>query len=262
MSLAGRIFTVALTLTLALVPASAGAGAARAPVALTATPARVLLKGSGRAAVRVTNSGTKRVAVDVSQAGFALDLRGRPRIVRGGGSDSASGWLRLRPSHFTLEPRSSVSLVVTAKLPRRAEPGDYDGLALLRTRPLVDGPVAVRLRLGVVVVVRAPGEVVRRLQLDALRVARRRRRRVLELLVVNRGNVTESLTGARAVLSRVRTGRHLATLIACSRALRPGTRGIVEFWFRGHARGAVMARIAIPAAPGRRAVERSYRLRL
>ena len=133
--LAGLVVPVAL----ALVPASAGAGAGPPPVALTATPARVVLAGSARTTVRVRNSGTKRVAVDVSRAGFALDLRGRPRIVWSGGARSAAGWLTLRPTHFTIGPRSSASLVVTSKLPHGAEPGDHDALALLATRPVASG---------------------------------------------------------------------------------------------------------------------------
>ena len=79
---------------LALASVPADAGAARKPVALMAAPARVVLAGTTRAAVRVTNSGTRRVAVDVSRAGFALTLRGRPRIVRRG-ARSAASWLKL-----------------------------------------------------------------------------------------------------------------------------------------------------------------------
>ena len=189
---------------LALVPASAGAGAGPPPVALTATPARVVLTGSARTTVRVRNSGTKRVAVDASRAGFALDLRGRPRIVWSGGARSAAGWLTLRPAHFTIGPRSSASLVVASKLPHGAEPGDHDALALLATRPVASGRVGVRLRLGLVVVVRAPGRIVRRLELHALQVTRHGHATVLELTVANLGNVTESLRAVRAVLSKAK----------------------------------------------------------
>ena len=110
--------SLVVSLVLALVPASAGASAGPSPVALTATPARVMLAGSGRTTLHVRNSGTRRVAVDVSRAGFRLDLRGRPRIVWNGGARSAAAWLTLQPTHFTIGPRSTASLVVTAKLPR------------------------------------------------------------------------------------------------------------------------------------------------
>jgi hypothetical protein len=254
--------SLVVLVALPLVPASAGAGAGRAPVALTATPARVLLTGSGGTSVRVTNSGTKRVAVDISRAGFALDLRGRPRIVASPSGRSAAGWLTLRPMHFTIEPRSTESLVVTAKLPRGAEPGDHDALALLRTRPVANGRVAVRLRLGVVVVVRAPGAIVRRLELRRLRISRRARATLIQITVANPGNVTESLRGARAVLSRTKNGPVLAAALAPSRDLRPRTQGIVSFQYRRTLRGPMTARVVIPADGGRGRLERTYWIRL
>jgi hypothetical protein len=246
----------------ALVPASAGTSATRPPVALTAAPAHLVLSGGTRIAVQVTNSGTKRVVVDVARAGFALDLRGRPRIVRGRSARSAAPWLMLRPGRLDLAPRSSASLMVSARLPRRPEPGDHDALVLLSTRPLSNARLAVRVRLGLVVVVRAPGKVVRRLELRGLRVTRRGRARALDLVVVNRGNVTESLERARAVLSRARTGRRVATLVAGSRDVRPRTRGIVEFRLRGNVRGVMTARVVVPAQPGRNVLRRTYRIRL
>jgi hypothetical protein len=252
----------ALSVALALVPASSGAGAARPPVALVAAPARLVLEGSTHASVRVTNSGTKPVVIVVSRAGFALDLRGRPLIAGSGGARSAARWLTFRPARFALGPRASVSLVVTSKLPPRAEPGDHDALVLLSTQPLRKARVAVCLRMGVVVLVRAPGEVVRRLELRGLRVARRGRGRALELVVANRGNVTESLARARAVVSRTRSGRRVATLVARSRELRPRTSGILEFRFRGRPRGRMTARIVVPAEPGRSRLQRTYRIRL
>ena len=99
-SAAARIGLVALM----LVPASAGASTARPPVALTASPAHVALAGSGRTTVRVRNAGTSQVVVDVTRAGFALDLRGRPRIVgRDAVARSAADWLSFRPRSVVLE---------------------------------------------------------------------------------------------------------------------------------------------------------------
>lgn len=254
---AGVFSIVALALALAPTDASA----ARKPVALTAAPARVVLAATTHAAVRVTNSGTKRVVVDVSRAGFALTLRGRPRIVRRG-ARSATAWLKLQPSRLALPARTSASLLVSARVPRNAEPGDHDALVLLTTRPSGGGRVAVRVRLGIVVLVRAPGIVVRRLELRRLRVAGRGGRRLLELRVANRGNVTETLARVHATILRARTGRRLATLGAPRREVRPHSQGILEFRLRPRMRGAVSARVVVPTAPGRRAIRRSYWLRL
>ena len=161
-----------------------------------------------------------------------------------------------------LPARTTASLLVSARVPPKAEPGDHETLVLLTTRPLAAARVAVRVPLGVIVVVRAPGKVVRRLDLRKARVARHGSRRSLELRVANRGNVTEELAGVHVTVSRARTGRRLATLVAAQRDVRPHTQGILEFRLRQRLRGAVSARVLIPASPGRTAIRRTYNLRL
>ncbi len=246
-----------------LVPASAGTSGARPPVALTASPAHVALVGTARATVRVTNSGASRAVVDVSRAGFALDVRGRPKIVRRGGDPrSAAHWLILRPRSLELKPGGSASLTIASKLPSRAEPGDHDALVLLTTRPRANDGVAVRMRMGIVVVVRAPGTVVRRLELRGLNVVRKGRLRVLELVVANRGNVTESFARGRATVSLHRGGRRIARLAAGARELRPQTSGILQFRYRGAQRGWVTARVDVSPETSGRVLLRTFRIRL
>lgn len=253
-----------LALALALVPASAGtsATAPARPLALTAAPARLAFRGDGEATVRIRNAGTKRVVVEAALAGFALDLRGRPHVVVRVRARSAAPWLTLRPTRFMLAPHSVAHLRVAARLPTHVEPGDHDALVLLSTWTVARARVAVRLRLGVVVLVRAPGTVVRRVRLGPLRVARRHGTRALELLVANAGNVTERLLHVHAVLSGTATRRHVATFAAPARELRPRTRGLFEFRLRTRVRGPVTARVVVPAARGRPAIRRAYHLRL
>ena len=239
-----------------------GTSAARPPVGLVATPSHVVLEGNEHAAVRVTNSGARPVVVEVSRAGFALNQRGRPVVAPSSGARSAARWLTFRPAHFSVAPHAAVSLVVGSRLPRRAEPGDHDALVLLLTRPLVSARVAVRLRMGVVVVVRAPGKIVRRLELRALHARRRGRGRALDLVVANRGNVTESLGRTRAVVSLERSGLRVATLVARSRDVLPRTSGIVEFPIRRSPHGWMRARIVVPAQSGRKVLQRTFRIRL
>src|SRR5262249_50286501 len=144
-----------------------------------------------------TNFGLHRVVVDVTRAGFALDVRGRPRIVLRGDRRAAVKWLTLRPRTLALQPGQTKTVSVSSTLPARVEPGDHDALVLLVTRPPRRSTVAVRMRMGVVVVVRTPGTVVRRLELHTLRARRATHGSLaLELLVVNRGNVTEVLDPA------------------------------------------------------------------
>src|SRR5205823_9065125 len=169
---------------LLLAPATAGASGARAPVSLAATPARVTIAGSGRATVQVTNSGGARVEVEVRRAGFALDLRGRPKIVRRGRIGRAAvSWLTVRPRRLVLPPGTKRPLTIASSVPRRARPGDHNALVLLTTRPIRGARVAVRMRLGIVVVVRAAGRTSRPLELRNLRVRRLGSRRMLDLPV-------------------------------------------------------------------------------
>ena len=254
---------VLVPVLLALASASAGASGARPPVALTASPAHLELAGTGRATVRVTNSGTNPVVLDVRRAGFALDLRGRPKIV--GQHDvrrTAAAWLGFRPRTLSLRPGATGSVTIASTVPARAEPGDHDALVLFTTRRRVTDGLAVRVRMGVVVVVRAPGAVVHRVELLALRVAPRGRARVLELVVANRGNVTESVGRARGTISLFRGGRRLARLAGEPREFRPGTKGLVQFRYRGPAHGVVTARVELTPDSGGRVLRRAFRVRL
>lgn len=256
---AGLVLAV---LALVLAPAPAGAGTTRPPLGLTAMPARVALAGPGEAVVRVGNPGLAPVVVDVGRAGFALDLRGRPRIVPRRGPRAATSWLPVRPTRFVLAAGASRSVTVSSRMPRGAEPGDHDALVLLTTRPRPGAAgVAVRMRVGVVVVVRAPGRVVRRLAVGALRVRRARRARILELGVANRGNVTETLVRGDVRIFLRRPGRR-TSLRADPRDLRPRTHGIVQVRYAGRLRGRVMVRVWIRPEPGRPAVFRVFRVKL
>jgi hypothetical protein len=243
-----------------LVPAVAGTSPAKSPVSLTAWPARVTLSGPGRASVRLSNGGTRPVVVDAARAGFALDLRGRPRIATRHGPRDATSWITVRPHRLVLRAGTSATLTVTARLPRRAEPGDHDALVLLTSRSQRRAGVTVRMRIGIVVRVRAPGRVVRSLGLRQLRVGRLRHGRVLELVVVNRGNVTEVLSRGRLVTTVWQQGAPRARLRPAPRELRPRTTGIVQFPYGGRLRGWVTARASV--AVGGRVVARSFRVRL
>jgi hypothetical protein len=251
-------------LLLALAASATGASGARPPVALVAVPAHVDLAGRDAATVRVTNTGTTPVVVDVRRAGFSLDLRGRPRIVGSEGvRRSAAAWLSFRPRSLALAPGASAPVAIESSVPARAEPGDHDALVLLTTRPRVQSGVAVRMRMGVVVVVRAPGTVVRRLSLGRLRVARggEGRARTLELVVVNRGNVTESFERGATSVSLFRSGRRVALLTGVPRSLRPATRGIVQFPARSRVTGPFRAVVRVKTGSGT-VLQRSYRVRM
>jgi len=225
-----------------LAPASAGAsGPPKASLAVS--PPRVAIVGRASSTISVTNRGAERLVVDVGRAGFALDLRGRPKIV----PRPAAAWLTTRPQRLLLAPGASVLLRISAAPTRRAEPGDHDALVVLTARLPRSGRVAVRMRIGVLVEVRVPGRIVHRLELHGLRV---RRAGVLELMVANRGNVTESLGRLRVSIR----GRRLRT---DARDLLPRTQGILQLRYRGM-RGSATVVVGLP----REGVRRTFRVRL
>ena len=248
-----------------LAPASAGAGTVlRPPASLSVSPARVTLLGNTARTIQVTNRGNAAAVVAAAPAGFSLSLRGRPRIVpRGRGARAAASWLTLRPRRLALPPGGTASLSVSASAPPHAEAGDHAALVLLSTRPGPGGRVAVLMRVGVVVDVRVPGTTVRHLELRALHVRRAGRSRVLELVLVNRGNVTETLQRGRVEATLRRRERVLARLLAAPRELLPRTRGLVEIRYGGRLRGPVTAHVEVgPAGPGGSVWRRTFRIRL
>jgi hypothetical protein len=233
-----------------LVAASLPGAATGRGIGLNASPLRLTLRGASVAAVTVRNPGRRALLVEVSRAGLARSLRGRPRLRPARG---AVAWLRLRPRRLRLAPGGRAVVRVRAAPPRRAEPGDHSALVLLTTRPLGARRVRVRLRVGVVVDLRVPGRIVRRLDARSLIVRSGGRFRVLELLLVNRGNVTERFgrDGLRLVLSR--SGRRLVTLRPRRGELLPRSRGLADFAYRGPVSGEVLARVELhPSIRGRR----------
>jgi hypothetical protein len=253
---------VALTLVL-LAPAVAGASLGRSPVSLVASPARVTIAGSGRATVEVTNSGSRRVEIEVRRAGFALDLRGRPRIVRRARLEgSATSWLSVRPRRLVLRPGRKGSLTIASRVPRRARSGDHNALVVLTTRPIRGARVAVRMRLGVVVVVRAPGRISRGLELRRMRVRHAGSARRLELLVANRGNITEVLHRKRVTIILRRGQRTFARLQPAARELLPRTSGIVQARYPGPVRGRVTALVELSPEAGGGVLRRAFDIKL
>lgn len=245
---------------LLLAPASPGAAAARPPVGLVAAPSRLALAGAAPQTIRVSNSGAEPIVVDVAPAGFALDLRGRPKVVR---RAAAASWLSVRPRRLGLQPGRAATLTLSATLPPRAAPGDHPTLVLLTTRPRRGADLAIRMRIGIVVVVRVPGTIKHRLELRTLRVRRLGAGRLLELSLANRGNVSERLEPGRVRVSFLRRGRVVARLRPPGREVLPRSAGIDEFRYRGRLRGFVTAVVEVaPPAHGAAVVRRTFRIRL
>lgn len=244
------VLRVAVVTALVLVPASASAGVAgvRPRVALTISPTRVALVAPASRAIELRNVGADPVAVDLARK-------------RMGRRTAAKTWLAIRPARVFLRAGAKVVFTVRVKRPRRAEPGDHHVLVLATTRPQRGRHLAVRMRLGVVVKVRVPGRIVRRLEFRRLRVRRAHRARVLSITLANRGNVTEQLV--RVTTSLVRRGQVVARLRSrVQRELLPGGQTVVELRYRGRVRGSVSVIVKVRLRPGVHSIERRYRIRL
>lgn len=213
-----------------MIAAATGVAAA----ALSVSPVRIRLSGASSRTITITNAGDTTAAVEARPASFVLDRRGKPTIARE--RLEAAGWLHLRPRRLVLAPGGTAVVTVSSAAPAGALPGDHPALVLLTTQPPRAAGVAIRMQIGVVVFVRVAGRIVHRLELGTLRV----RRRVLEAVVANRGNVVER-TRVRVSLSR--GGHVLARLGPVARTLLPHSRGIQRFRYRGRLRGWVTARV-------------------
>ena len=229
-----------VALVLGAAAASIPGAVARPGIGLSASPLRLTLRGKAAAAITVRNPGRRAVLVDVSRAGFARSLRGKPRVRP---TDGAAEWLRLRPRRIRIPAGAKGVLHVRASPPRGATSGDHPALVLLTTRPLGVRHVRVRLRVGVIVVLRVRGRVVRRLDARSLTVERRGTTRLLDLRLVNRGNVTEEVGGSGLGLLLSRGGRVFATLRPRRSELLPHGAGLAVFAYQGPMRGPVVARI-------------------
>ena len=210
--------------------------------ALTAAPSRIVLDGRAKATVHVAAPRGTEV-IDVTLAPYVLDLRGRPRLA---GSNHAPGWVVARPSRLRVGA-SGATVTLTSRPPGGAAPGDRPFALVLTTARTDHRGVAVRLRVGVFVLARVPGKVVRRLVIGPLRVRRAGRTPVLELVIRNSGNVAERLASGRLVLVVRRRGRTLARLRPSARELLPRSRALVDSAYLGRLRGAVTVQVRLGA---------------
>lgn len=207
------------------------------PVAIAVSPARVAVAAGETRELHIANRGASPASVVVTTAGFAYGLRGRVRILARGSA------VAVTPTRVVVPPRGSATLTVAG---RPVGPGDHPSLVLLTTRrPRSD--IAVRVRVGVLVLVRGAGRVVHRLSLERVRLHGGR----LQLWLRNGGNVAEPLR----IL--VRLGK---TWLRDTRQLLPHARGLSELRLPRRLRGARRARIEIVF--GGSVLRRTLRLRL
>ncbi|TML15102.1 MAG: hypothetical protein E6G33_09100 [Actinobacteria bacterium] len=85
---------------------------------------------------------------------------------------------------------------------------------------------------------------------------------MLELLVANRGNVTEILQRERLTMILRRGRRIVARLEPAARELLARTSGLVQARYTGRVRGRITAVVELSYGPGLGTVRRAFHLRL
>jgi hypothetical protein len=152
---------------------------------------------------------------------------------------------------------------LSAVVPRGSAPGDHTALVLLITEPVRRGSLPTRIRIGVVVVVRVPGRIVRRVVLRAVRIRRAGHARLLEVSIADQGNVDEWIGPRRLTVTLVRGGRMLARLRPAGRRFLARTSGLAVVRAPAGLRGPVRVVVSLAhPRPGIALVRRTYHLRL
>jgi hypothetical protein len=238
--------------------AFAAPAAAVPSTALTVSPAHVSLEPGGRAALHIGAGTGRRLRLRASVAGLALDGRGKPHIAARG---DAAPWLSVSPQTVEVT-HAGTTVVIAARLQASARPGDHSALVLLTAIAPANKGVAVLLRVGIAVTVRVQGKRVHRVEVIRARARRTRAPgTAIEVTFANRGNVIESIGGARLRITLLHRGRVIARLPVAQRKVLPRTSALVVLHYRGSRRGAATLRIAL-AGPGGKTVTRSFPLRL
>jgi hypothetical protein len=243
-----------------LAVALAGPAAQRPParVSLAASPTHVRIAAGGRQAISVTAPGGGPLLVEARIAGYALDLLGRPRIARPG---DAASWLSVSPRRVTVGRGGGV-LVVTSRRPADARPGDHSAVVLLSAVVPSARGVVVRMRIGLAVSVRVDGRIVHRLSVLGARLRRTGGIRSIEVMLANRGNVTETIGAGGLRIALIRRGRVVARSSLPRRELLPGSRGVVRLRVAARPRGLILAQVRLRRPVHSDWVERRFWLRI
>jgi hypothetical protein len=164
------------------------------PVSLSVSPARIAVTAPASRTITLRNTGAQDVVVEVTR--------------RAAGESAAfKSWVHVAPQRQRIPAGRIARFTLRVRRNPTATPGDHASVVLLTTsRPQAEG-IGVRLRLGVRLMVRVPGRLVRRIDIGRLRL----RRRTMIVWVVNRGNLVVPLAEQASATLR-RRGHFVALL--------------------------------------------------
>jgi P pilus assembly chaperone PapD len=259
-------------LACSLVAVATAASAPQPPAAISVTPTQLVLDGRSAGTITVTNPGLRRMAVTTEVGNYVIASDGGvvvdPQLPP---ARSAKRWISVSPRTLRLAPGASVQVAVESRPARHARPGDHHALVMFTTVS-VTNQVAIRTRVGIPILVRVAGTLVRDLRVMSLRVDRTGDRHSLRLAVANRGNVNERLLRGQVTVLLRRGARTLAVLQPGTRTLLPGTAATLVMPYGGALRGRLTALVRVRPTPGEQAgpgldravrgIERTFAIRL
>lgn len=216
--------------------------------ALSVSPARATIHASSSVSLRVANPSATGVFVTVTRTGLTLRAGGRPAL------DAArmprAGWLYVSATRFRLDAHRLRVVRVRAGELADARPGDHAAVLLFSATPVRRGGVAVALRIGVVLTLRAPGHVRRRLTLRAVALSGRH----VRVTVCNDGDVDESL-GRGAVRVTTKWSQGAARARSSPQRILAHTTGVLVLALPRRARGRMTITARLGAAQARTTAE-------
>jgi hypothetical protein len=266
-----RVWLLVTVVVLALTATAAGSGSTPRGLSLGVNPTRLVLTGRASGAFELTNPTARELVVSVSTVDFAINANGKVVSPRAVPSRSARSWLTVSPGTLTIAPRATATVRVSSHPTAKASPGDHHALVTVTTAPSGSGLVRTRTQIGLPILVRVNGPLVRRLQIVSLRIERSRTRRTLELVVRNDGNINERLLRRTVTVQLRRGGRTLRTLVAPARSILPGGRAVYSLPVPQRLSGPVTAVVGVrpasaavagPQAPALAGLSRTFRLNL
>jgi hypothetical protein len=233
--------------------ATAGVSAAEVTngLSLSVNPSgTVIVPGGTSRNLVLTNTGSREARYDISVGNYDISRDGQvtidPPLTPG---RSAKRWLTVTPRRVVLRSGESATLAVHATPSRVASPGDHHALVLILGSESREGTVRFRARIGVPMIVRVAGPLVRRLRVTRVTAVRSGRSRVIRVAVSNLGNVNERFTPQRGSFEILQRRRVVARLGVLTRSFLPGTSGFLVARYSGRVQGPVTIRARVIPAP-------------
>ena len=219
-----------------------------AGTSVTLGSSRMSVVAGGSTRLVLTNPSRAAQTYSVTFGNYVITRAGRVQVDPAVAPErSARDWLSARPDRLTLGPGETGGVEIEARAAPIAAPGDHHAVVLI-SGDADEKPhrgIAFRTQVGVSILVRVPGVVVRQVRLGSPRLTRHNGRRGISVAVENRGNLTERFPRGRIRISLRRHGKVVTRYLAPKRTILPGTSAVVTMPVPRGLRGPFSARAVV-----------------